>query len=44
MKAIAICGSPRANGNTELLLTRCLGKLEESAISTQLIRLRARAA
>jgi multimeric flavodoxin WrbA len=39
MKAIAICGSPRANGNTELLLTRCLGKLDEGAISTQLIRL-----
>lgn len=39
MKAIAICGSPRANGNTELLLTRCLGKLEESGIDTELIRL-----
>lgn len=42
MKAIAICGSPRANGNTELLLTRCLGKLEESGIETELIRLAGR--
>ena len=39
MKAIAICGSPRANGNTELLLNRCLGKLEENGISTELVRL-----
>jgi multimeric flavodoxin WrbA len=39
MKAIAICGSPRANGNTELLLTRCLAKLEGNGISTELVRL-----
>jgi len=39
MKAIAICGSPRANGNTELLLTRCLDKLAGSGIETQLITL-----
>ena len=39
MKTIAICGSPRANGNTELLLKRCLSKLEESGIGTELIRL-----
>ena len=40
MKAIGICGSPRANGNTELLLKRCLGRLEESGIETRLMLLR----
>lgn len=40
MKAIAICGSPRANGNTELLLTRCLAKLAESGIATEFVPLR----
>ena len=40
MKAIGICGSPRANGNTELLVKRCLGRLEESGIETRLMLLR----
>lgn len=40
MKAIAICGSPRANGNTELLLKRCLDKLKEGGIDTEFISLR----
>ncbi len=39
MNAIAICGSPRTNGNTEFLLTRCLGALEAEGISGNLIRL-----
>jgi len=30
MKAIAICGSPRKRGNTELLLDRCVTKLREA--------------
>jgi len=40
LKAIAICGSPRNNGNTEILLKRCLSKLSESSIGTELIPLR----
>lgn len=39
MKAIAISGSPRTNGNTELLLKKCLGKLEENQIKTQFVSL-----
>lgn len=39
MKAIAISGSPRANGNTEYLLKRCLSKLEENNIETQFVSL-----
>lgn len=39
MKAVAICGSPRKEGNTEILLTRCLEKLSAAGIDTQLIRL-----
>lgn len=39
MKAIAICGSPRTNGNTEMLLKRCLGKLEEHGIETEFVPL-----
>ncbi|MCX6345798.1 MAG: flavodoxin family protein [Armatimonadetes bacterium] len=37
MKAIGICGSPRQAGNTEILVKRCLGKLEESGIETQFL-------
>ncbi len=40
MKALAICGSPRANGNTEMLLRRCLDRLEASGIETRLVLLR----
>jgi multimeric flavodoxin WrbA len=39
MKAIAICGSPRTGGNTELLLERCLAVLQDHHIGTELIRL-----
>ena len=40
MNAIGICGSPREAGNTEILVKRCLGKLEENGIGTQFIPLR----
>jgi len=40
MKAVAICGSPRSNGNTEILLNRCLTRLRENGIDTELITLR----
>jgi multimeric flavodoxin WrbA len=39
MKAVAICGSPRKEGNTEFLLRRCLAKLAESGIETELVPL-----
>jgi multimeric flavodoxin WrbA len=39
IKAIAICGSPRKKGNTELLLERCLAKLREGGLETELITL-----
>ena len=39
MKAIGICGSPRVEGNTEFLLKTCLGKVAETGIETELIRL-----
>lgn len=39
MKAIAICGSPRPEGNTELLLKQALDVLEADGISVELIRL-----
>ncbi len=39
MKAVAICGSPRKNGNTEILLNKCLDVIKESGIDTELIRL-----
>lgn len=39
MKAIAICGSPRRNGNTEFLLNRCLTSLKNQGIETELIPL-----
>ena len=40
MKAIAICGSPRAKGNTEILLQRCLERLAEAGLDTEYITLR----
>ena len=39
MKAIAINGSPRANGNTALLLNRVLGELEKAGMETEFIQL-----
>lgn len=39
MKAIAICGSPRASGNTEQLLRRCLERLGSHGIQGSLISL-----
>ena len=38
MKAVAICGSPRDAGNTEILLNTALRKLESEGITTELIR------
>lgn len=37
MNAVLLCGSPRKNGNTELLLTRCKSKLENASIKTTLV-------
>jgi len=39
MKAIAINGSARAGGNTEILLERCLAVLADNGISGELTRL-----
>ncbi len=39
MKAIAICGSPRVEGNTELLLKVCLERLASDGFDTELVRL-----
>jgi multimeric flavodoxin WrbA len=36
MKALLLCGSPRKNGNTELLLKRCISHLEKSGIETEM--------
>lgn len=40
MKAVAICGSPRPEGNTETLLRKCLDALKSEGIETELIRIR----
>ncbi|MEN6356092.1 MAG: flavodoxin family protein [Armatimonadota bacterium] len=40
MKAIAICGSPRKDGNTQILLAHCLARLEKDGIDVELITLR----
>lgn len=40
MKAIAICGSPRANGNTEFFLKTVLAGLEEQGVDTEFLPLR----
>jgi multimeric flavodoxin WrbA len=39
MKAVALCGSPRVEGNTERLLTKALAVLAAGGAETQLIRL-----
>ena len=39
MKAIAIVGSPRKNGNTEILARRTLKAIEEEGLDTELIML-----
>jgi multimeric flavodoxin WrbA len=39
VKAIAVCGSPRIEGNTETLLGKVLDKLQAEGIETELIRL-----
>ncbi len=39
MKAVGIVGSPRKNGNTEILVDRCLKAIAEEGIKTELIRL-----
>lgn len=39
MKAIAIVGSPRKNGNTEILARHTLKAIEEAGLDTELIRL-----
>jgi len=39
MNAVAICGSPREAGNTEILLRKCLETLESAGIEGELIRL-----
>ncbi|HNR33634.1 MAG TPA: flavodoxin family protein [Candidatus Hydrogenedentes bacterium] len=39
MKAILICGSPRMNGNTEILLRKCQETLEARGIGCELVRL-----
>ena len=39
MKVIAIVGSPRKNGNTELLTTHTLKAIAEEGLDTELIRL-----
>lgn len=39
MKALAICGSARAAGNTEILLRKCLSTLDAEGVPGELIRL-----
>jgi len=39
VKAIAICGSPRVEGNTESLLQVCLDRLASEGFDTDLVRL-----
>ncbi|HUI93662.1 MAG TPA: flavodoxin family protein [Chitinivibrionales bacterium] len=39
MKALAINGSPRSNGNTAILINRVLAELEKEGIQTELIQL-----
>lgn len=39
MKAIGIVGSPRKNGNTEILTAHCLQAIVEGGLETELIRL-----
>src|SRR5690554_4202921 len=39
MRAIGIVGSPRKNGNTEILTAHCLKAIAEEGIETELVRL-----
>lgn len=39
MKVIGVCGSPRKNGNTELLTKHTLHAIAEEGIETELVRL-----
>ncbi len=39
MKAVAICGSPRKGGNTEIMLERCASGLATAGIETDIVRL-----
>ena len=39
MKAIGICGSPRKNGNTEIVTGHILKAVEEEGIDTELLGL-----
>lgn len=39
MKVVAICGSPRKNGNTETMLKRCLYYLQHHGFTSELILL-----
>ena len=39
MKAIGIVGSPRKNGNTEIITKYILKEIEEEGIESELIRL-----
>jgi multimeric flavodoxin WrbA len=39
MKAIGIVGSPRKNGNTEILTAHCLKAIAEEGMKTELVRL-----
>jgi len=39
MKAVGIVGSPRVDGNTEILTRQTLEAIEEEGVTTELIRL-----
>ena len=39
MKAIAVCGSPRVNGNTQMILETACDVLKEQGVETELILL-----
>jgi len=39
LNAVAICGSPRTNGNTEKMLQKCLQVLQDAGIDGELVRL-----
>ncbi|PJB60557.1 MAG: flavodoxin family protein, partial [Armatimonadetes bacterium CG_4_9_14_3_um_filter_66_14] len=42
MKVLAVCGSPRRNGNTEGLLRIALEEIEKQGIETELLLLAGR--
>jgi multimeric flavodoxin WrbA len=39
VKAVAFCGSPRKNGNTEMMCRHALQAIEEEGVETELVRL-----